>query len=133
MKMRAWISHFHAGRRAKRAHGAFCENNESMSGYFRAWVASKNLLMDVLLNKKSYWRCFNSLSRMAEQKFNFGRMSWMFSSSLWDYPSSIRSVICRLDAIERTTTRRFRNAKTVNSWSSVEVAEKSRVFDHPRL
>ena len=26
----------------------FCENNESMSGYFHAWVASKSLLMDVL-------------------------------------------------------------------------------------
>jgi hypothetical protein len=25
----------------------FCENNESMSGYFHAWVASKSLLMDV--------------------------------------------------------------------------------------
>ncbi|WP_217994612.1 hypothetical protein, partial [Geobacillus kaustophilus] len=24
-----------------------CENNESMSGYFHAWVASKSLLMDV--------------------------------------------------------------------------------------
>ena len=29
------------------AHGSFCENNESMSGYFHAWMASKSLLMDV--------------------------------------------------------------------------------------
>ncbi|MED4300884.1 hypothetical protein P9204_10490, partial [Geobacillus stearothermophilus] len=27
----------------------FCENNESMSGYFHAWVASKSLLMDVFM------------------------------------------------------------------------------------
>ncbi|MGG2987625.1 hypothetical protein ABEO46_00270 [Geobacillus stearothermophilus] len=30
----------------------FRENNESMSGYFHAWVASKSLLMDVFCVKK---------------------------------------------------------------------------------
>ncbi|MED3749638.1 hypothetical protein, partial [Geobacillus stearothermophilus] len=31
----------------------FRENNESMSGYFHAWVASKSLLMDVFCVKKN--------------------------------------------------------------------------------
>ncbi|SFA49118.1 hypothetical protein SAMN05192569_102011 [Parageobacillus thermantarcticus] len=38
--------HFHAGRRAK------MENNESMSGYFHAWAASKSLPADVLFFDK---------------------------------------------------------------------------------